>query len=524
MELKNLIIIALLLGLFIGGGVGYYIPLSNIATLSSELEDANQLIEEQENTIVGNTNLFSQYESEIINYENQILNLENEVSNLSSQIKILNSEIGELHTLEKTNLECIENFNNLSTFYLDLLQNYNDYQDYYESMWTNYNELLQAYYNLTLQVPEGNIIVTSLPGMVNGDFESGDEGWFLQGKGGIGWGGGHLHQYETFSTYLTQTINISSSRHGIAFSMQPQPLGGNISLRVTIDDTTVYEGSFSGINSNFNPTTIVIPFKYLFEMRKLYELESKGLFSLKFAVPIGPESGAKMIIDDVSLVSINYQPDEPYFEPAKVDFFDDFSFDTGYWEYQGIAFRDVANQYLVLNPAQRMNRGHIWLKTPVVSPFRVSFKYKAGNGERSGADGLALLFYQEKTISTPDYPDQTYNVVGAMLSGRFPTSGYGIEFDNYQNSIDNSGNHIALRNAETDHLTEIPFLGTEDFLWHDVYVEVGDSTVNVYVDGSLLINWSGQLDRSNFAFGFGAACGEDTNWAIIDDVIIEIIT
>ncbi|MBS7631452.1 hypothetical protein KEJ47_07765 [Candidatus Bathyarchaeota archaeon] len=201
-------------------------------------------------------------------------------------------------------------------------------------------------------------------------------------------------------------------------------------------------------------------------------------------------------------------------------FFDDFSRDSGIWEYQGIAYRDTENEYLVLNPAQRRSWGHIWLKYPLTGPFEVKFRYKAGNGERSGADGFAFLFYQEKTIEAPDWPEQTTNVVGAVLSGAYSTSGYSIEFDNYQNSHDPSGNHIALRDRYTNHLAVVNDFRTEDFIWHEAVIEVGENYVKVKIDSIVIINWHGTLQKTHLNFGFGAACGEDTNWAIIDDVTI----
>ncbi len=163
------------------------------------------------------------------------------------------------------------------------------------------------------------------------------------------------------------------------------------------------------------------------------------------------------------------------------------------------------------------------MKRAVSEPFKISFRYKAGLGERSGADGLAFLFYQKKTIETPEYPDQTPNVVGAMLSGRFSTAGYGVEFDNYQNGHDPSGNHIALRDQFTNHLIYRDDLRTEDFEWHDVDIEVGENFVRVTVDSSEVFHWEGVWNRNNLSFGFGGACGADTNWAIIDDVSIQII-
>jgi len=513
MESKSIVYVALVAGLLLGAGAGYMIPQSSINNLSDEVESLTETVIVKEALIEESLTLIETISSDIESYESQI-------EDLISQKNKLNEDLDELENMHH---ELIINYTVLSASYVDLVAEFDDYREYYQRLWDNYNDLIQIYNNQTLISPVGELITTDISGVVNGDFEDGTEGWLFQGKGGIRWGAAYLHQYETFSTYITQTVPITSIEQGISFDVKPQPLGGTIRLRVSLDEQTVYEIAYSGINSEFNSTRITIPIKYLFEMRELYNLVPIGNLPLKFAVPSGIETGAIMIIDNVTLVSIEYQPEAPTIGELEPSFFDSFSLDTGLWEYEGTAFRDATSEYAVLIPAQRRSWGYLWLKNSLVTPFEIRFKYKSGNGERSGADGFAFLFYQKKTIEAPDWPEQTTNVVGAILSGRYSTSGYAVEFDTYQNTYDPSGNHIALRDQGINHLTYADDLRTEDFEWHNVTVEVGENYVNVILDSEHIISWTGTLDKINNAFGFGAACGEDTNWVIIDDVTITLL-
>jgi WD40 repeat protein len=104
-----------------------------------------------------------------------------------------------------------------------------------------------------------------------------------------------------------------------------------------------------------------------------------------------------------------------------------------------------------------------------------------------------------------------------------PVPGYGIEFDSWYNSerLDPSSNHIALiKDRASNHLKSVDDGRTEDYQWHQVKIEVGDSSVAVYVDGGLVFTWSGTIDRTHGGMGFAAATGAYTNWHLIDDVKI----
>lgn len=196
---------------------------------------------------------------------------------------------------------------------------------------------------------------------------------------------------------------------------------------------------------------------------------------------------------------------------AGVDISDDFSSDSGLWTSYGSAYRDTTNGYLVLTKNVNNTVGQYWLKQDINGPFIAEFKYKSGGG--TGADGLVFMFYKNKDYTPP----------GEGGSLGFSGRGYGIEFDTYYNSEyhDPNGGHIALiNNSINNHLTYYSTNKLEDSKWHDVKVVVGWKSVAVYFDGSKVIDWSGNINRTYKSIGFSAATGGSNNWHFIDDVKI----
>jgi len=199
---------------------------------------------------------------------------------------------------------------------------------------------------------------------------------------------------------------------------------------------------------------------------------------------------------------------------------DDFSTDTGLWTYIGSAYRDEEHEYVVLTENINDQVGVIWLKRNVTSPFTAEFKYKAGGG--SGADGIVFMFYKQK-----NYEPGKGGYLGFNDAGGGEVPGYGIEFDNhyYFNSWDPQTSHIALiKDSVESHLIYVSDSRTGDNEWHDVKVEVSESTINVYIDGELLFTWNGTIDRTYGGIGFSAATGILNNWHIIDDVRLTLET
>lgn len=205
---------------------------------------------------------------------------------------------------------------------------------------------------------------------------------------------------------------------------------------------------------------------------------------------------------------------------------DDFSTDSGQWTYIGTASRDVANEYVVLTDLSCCDNkiGQIWLNELKPEPFIVKFKYKAGGG--TGADGLVFMF-NKKSEYIPDYGG-SLGFSAAPHMSLTPVPGYGIEFDNFYNGNpynDPSGNHIALiKDHPGNHLISIDDARTADNQWHSVEVKVGDSNLELSIDGSNVLSWSGTIDRTYGKIGFSAATGAANNWHIIDDFSIEDIS
>jgi len=209
---------------------------------------------------------------------------------------------------------------------------------------------------------------------------------------------------------------------------------------------------------------------------------------------------------------------------------DDFSTDSGSWEYLGSAFRDAVNENAVLTETTPWQAGVIWLVDEIKDPFVIEFTYRAGGG--SGADGLVFMFYKDTEyvpaaggyLAFCDEPPQ-YPAPELICS-----PGYGIEFDNWKNSgsdfgegfpPDPSANHLAvIEDHIGNHVAHVDDARTEDNLWHHVRVEVGVDSVTVTVGGGQVLAWEGFLDRTYGGLGFGGGTGQATNDHVVDDVSI----
>ena len=199
-------------------------------------------------------------------------------------------------------------------------------------------------------------------------------------------------------------------------------------------------------------------------------------------------------------------------------FRDNFSTDSGLWTYIGDAYRDTKNEYVVLTEPKNWQVGVIWLKEEISAPFTAKFRYKAGGG--TGADGLVFIFYKD-TNYNPCNGEGLGFTASPGCPGGHSVPGYGIEFDNWHNGFDPSGNHIALiKDHVRNHIIYVNDGRTEDNKWHNVTVEVDVSSVKVILDGETLFTWSGTLNRTFGGIGFSASTGMANNWHIIDDVEI----
>jgi hypothetical protein len=211
---------------------------------------------------------------------------------------------------------------------------------------------------------------------------------------------------------------------------------------------------------------------------------------------------------------------------------DDFSSNSGQWQYLGDAYRDQTNQSLVLTTSGYEHVGIAVFSFPIQGAFTASFRYKAGGGWYG--DGLTLFFYKNAYPSTIDH---IYSGNHLGFNSYSPIAGYGVEFDAWQNipwdfeqvtagqtnqQGDPSNSHIGLVKDYTgNHLAYANDKRVEDNNWHQARIEVKASSVKVFVDQNLVLEWSGTLDRTYSGFGIsGATGGGGSNWHIIDDFSI----
>jgi hypothetical protein len=207
---------------------------------------------------------------------------------------------------------------------------------------------------------------------------------------------------------------------------------------------------------------------------------------------------------------------------------DGFSNDSGSWQYYGSAYRDPTNQCLVLTTAATDEGGVAFFSPHVQGTFTATFRYKSG-----GADGFTMFFYKQKYTNPDMGGSQAFS---AREGEAIPVPGYGIEFDGWQNIPadfaqftgvqqnpigDPSPDHIALiQNCASDHLTWVNDVRTIDSNWHQASVQVQESSVTVYVDQSVVLQWSGELNRTYDCIGFSGGTGDVPREHIIDDFSI----
>ena len=205
---------------------------------------------------------------------------------------------------------------------------------------------------------------------------------------------------------------------------------------------------------------------------------------------------------------------------------DNFSTNSGLWTYLGIAYRDPTNNSLILTNSGYNQAGVAFFNYAVSGSFIANFSFICGGTKN---DGLVMFFYKQNYPSNLDYVDSYgANAVAGGRSGFNSGSiipGYGIEFDGWQNiasEFDNiiggtpnpstgdpSANHIALiKDFTGDHLAWVDDQGLPANVWHQVSVQVQSSSVAVYLDQVLVLQWSGTLNRTYSGFGFSASNGE----------------
>jgi hypothetical protein len=207
-------------------------------------------------------------------------------------------------------------------------------------------------------------------------------------------------------------------------------------------------------------------------------------------------------------------------QQSSTQFSDDFSSDSGAWQYLGSAYRDPTNQNLVLTTSGYGQGGAAFFKAPIQGSFAANFRYKVGEGGYLG-DGFTLFFYKQNFSTIDAGGSLSFSAREGSTLKIVP--GYGIEFDSWQNipedfqqfigaqqnpQGDPFPEHIALiEGFAGNHLAYVNDSRVSDNNWHHVSVNVQGSSVSVLVDQGLVLKWSGELNRTYDRFGFSGANG-----------------
>ena len=295
----------LIISVLISGGTFYAIGRGPIAGLNEEINrvEMDNIALQSQVTEVMNENdaLITKLDCVLVNLSK--VQLDYQVS--------YDSYKNEQENLEYTRLgleEVLSSFYELKDEFIDIKENNSYLLSLYSSVWEKYADLIVAYNYLTSGEPVGEMVVTGISGIVNGDWENGNEGWLTQGVSNLVGGVKYLHKND-LSTFTTQSVTLTHKNQGLRFRTKPQPLGGEMSFEVSVKSVVIYSEQYSGVYSDWEE--IIIPFRPLIQMREQYGFPIEDTYDIRFTVLAGENTGANIALDDVTLVKIDYQPEEP---------------------------------------------------------------------------------------------------------------------------------------------------------------------------------------------------------------------
>ena len=122
-----------------------------------------------------------------------------------------------------------------------------------------------------------------IPGIINGDFSDGLNGWFTQGVSNLVGGVRYLHQ-NNLGTFMKQDITIGQNQ-GIVFDLS----SNGARLEVHVDNKVMFYGNYT---AGSDWTTVVIPFDNVY----------LGPRSLYFRVLSGTDQTKYIALDNISLI------------------------------------------------------------------------------------------------------------------------------------------------------------------------------------------------------------------------------
>ena len=169
--------------------------------------------------------------------------------------------------------------------------------------------------------------------------------------------------------------------------------------------------------------------------------------------------------------------------------------------------------YYVLTKEEENQAGAVWIKNPQKADnFTVSFDYYTGSGKISGADGITLVFYADRS-SVAD--DRNYLITQDSI-------GYGVEVDTYYNEVlqDIQENHFAILDGYVgNHLNYADAVSySEDGQFHHMKVVVENGTCFVYVDGLLRLGKTDIIPTGSYDIGITGRTGGLFNVQVVKDI------
>jgi hypothetical protein len=171
----------------------------------------------------------------------------------------------------------------------------------------------------------------------------------------------------------------------------------------------------------------------------------------------------------------------------------------------GMAVYNEDNSIL-LCPAVNWGSGTALFPHELPDNFMISYDFKIGGG--TGADGIVCAFFA---------PLRTDTAAGGDLNFR---GGYGIELDTFRNVNDSPNPHIALiHGTASNHLVSVDDTRVGDGEWHRIVLRVNGNTVTVTLGGDTVIEYTGEIDRTERNLYFTATTGGSTNDHYIRNVV-----
>ncbi len=199
----------------------------------------------------------------------------------------------------------------------------------------------------------------------------------------------------------------------------------------------------------------------------------------------------------------------------------DFNTPTTDLTYNGSAYQDTTNGYIVLTPNAKTQSGSVWYNTPLsIDQFSTTFDFYLGNNT-SGGDGITFAVIDASTGLN------ALGVNGEGLGYKWISGkSFAVEFDTYYNwgLGDPVANHVGIdQNGSVASLatnSSIPIL--EDGTLHTAQIVFNAGNIKTYVDNVLYLDYSISNYPTQGYIGFTGSTGGWTNLQYVDNWTVNV--